>query len=94
MSKVKGFWTEESCAYEDRQAVTLAAYANDNRAATRGFLNYLSFSSQGVKFQNGPVMDGPENVTIHDVPKEVAESAIKAAMGVVIGHLLANGAKL
>jgi hypothetical protein len=92
--KAEGFWAMEFCAYTDAQGPVLAAYANSGNAANKGYLNYLSFSESGVKFQNGPIMAGHENVTIHDVPREVAEAAVKAAMGVVIGHLLANGAKL
>jgi hypothetical protein len=94
MSTTPGIWKSDFCAYNDKHGPVLAAYANGNDAASKGYLNYLSFSGDGVKFQNGPIMDGHEKVTIHDVPSEIADAAIKAAMGVVIGHLVSKGAKL
>lgn len=92
--KASGLWASEFCAYTDAKGPVIASHSGNNDPVHDGYQNYLSFSIDGVKFQHGPIMKGVENVTIHDVPRDVAEAAVKAAIGVVIGHLLANGAKL
>ena len=84
--KIPGMWTDKACAYSDseRRCPVLAATPNNNDARRKGYLHYLSFADGKVHFQVGPVADGADKVTIFEVPQEVAESAIEAAIGVVL----------
>lgn len=84
---VGGMWTNKACAYFDagrEKCVVLGATPNKGGAGHHGYLHYLSFKDGQAKLQIGPVMDGPENVTIHDIPPDIAEGAIQAAVGYVL----------
>jgi hypothetical protein len=87
MSEANGMWTDKACAYYEttrEKSVVLAATPNEGDAASKGYLNYLSFTEGKAKIQIGPIMTDRESVTIHDVPKDIAEGAIQAAIGYVL----------
>ncbi len=78
---VPGFWTDATCAYADgRGASVLAAVANPR---SYGYMHYLYFTDNECHIQSGPINEREKLIT-KAVPKEVAESAIKAALGVVM----------
>lgn len=82
---VPGLWTDSVCAYSDSSSrgPVLAAIANAKGSSRHGYLQYLSFKDNACVLQSGPV-DDTSKLLFRDVPKEVAEAAIKAAIGVVL----------
>ena len=84
---IGGMWGSKACAYFDsdrEKCVVLGSTPNKRGAVSSGYLHYLSFKDNQAKLQVGPVMDGPGNVTIHDIPPDIAEGAIQAAIGYVL----------
>ena len=85
--KFTGMWTDKACAYSDiyKRCPVLAARPNGvGEAYKNGYLYYLSFEDGKVYFQVGPVMDDYKKLKRYDVPQEVAEAAIQAAVGLVL----------
>lgn len=87
--KIPGMWTDKVCAYSDssKRCPVLAATPNGVGQAWRhGYLHYLSFEEGKVYLQVGPVLgeNKYENLKHYEVPQDVAEAAIQAAIGVVL----------
>lgn len=87
--KFTGMWTDKACAYSDiyKRCPVLAARPNGvGEAYKHGYLYYLSFEDGKVHFQVGPVMGGGDYKKLkrYEVPQEVAEAAIHAAVGTVL----------
>lgn len=85
--KYVGMWTSEVCAYTDpHNGVILAASPNGEKAKD-GYKLYLSFNNNKASLQVGPVLPDVDEKIKHirhrDVPEEVVNAALNAALGVV-----------
>jgi hypothetical protein len=83
-----GFWTSKACAYSDSsgRCPVLAATPNEGDANRKGFIHYLVLKDNQAYLQVGAVIPSRSaNVKHVRIPDDVAEKAILAAMGVVVG---------
>lgn len=85
--RIPGYWSGKACAYsEGTERMAVLAATPNGESARKGYLHYLSFCNNKATFQVGPVMpsDNLKNLKFFDVPPEVADAAIQAAIGVVL----------
>ena len=94
-NKVFGWWNNRACVYSDtaKKDIVIGQLPNKGDASTHGYIRYLSFAGEKISLQVGPVMDGADKVTHYDIPPEVANAAIEAAMGYINFWLLGEEAR-
>jgi hypothetical protein len=85
--KYKGMWTSEVCAYTDPSAGVVLAASPKGESAKHGYKLYLSFRDNKADLQVGAVLPDVDEKIKHirhrDVPEEVVNAALNAALGVV-----------
>ncbi len=87
-ANIPGFWSSEVSAYSDsvQRCPVLSCTPNGGDANRKGYLNYLIFRDNEAYLQVGPVLpvELQKAVMTYQVPHEVTEASIQAAMSVVL----------